>query len=297
MQEPKTRPVTQPVDTKDARAVEVEVSRLYLEAFPGGERSFVPGAFRQLQQCFLGQNPKYQAIDVQYHDLEHTLQGALCLARLLRQRHLAGATPVISQRLFELGILAVLMHDTGYLKRPGDTEGTGAKYTAVHVTRSAEFAAECLPAKGASPVEVRAVQNMIRCTGVGLSLAAISFQSAAERIVGYALGTADLLGQMAAEDYVDKLPVLFEEFAEAAAYQPGEQPAYTQFADPLALMRNTPDFWSHFVWPRLNRDFGGLYQFLEDPYPGGPNWYLDRIEANLARVRDLVARAAAPARA
>ena len=36
------------------------------------------------------------------------------------------------------------------------------------------------------------------------------------RIVGFALGTADLLGQMAAPDYVDKLPVLYDEFVEAA---------------------------------------------------------------------------------
>lgn len=187
-----------PVDTKDAPAVEAEVGRLYLGMYPDGDPEFIPGAIAQLQKCFLGGNPKYQPIDLRYHDLEHTLQGTLCLARLLRGRHQAGAEPQVSRRLFELGILAVLMHDTGYLKRPGDTEGTGAKYTAVHVTRSAEFAAECLPVKQVQPVEVRAVQNMIRCTGVGMSLDALSFQSEAERVVGYALGTADLLGQMAA---------------------------------------------------------------------------------------------------
>jgi hypothetical protein len=123
---------------------------------------------------------------------------------------------------------------------------------------------------------------MIRCTGVGVDLGAISFQSESERIVGYALATADLLGQMAAEDYVEKLPVLFEEFREAAAFSPELHGDFTHFANAEELMRNTPKFWTYYVWPRLNTEFRGLYRFLEEPYPGGPNWYLQRIEANLA---------------
>jgi hypothetical protein len=39
----------------------------------------------------------------------------------------------------------------------------------------------------------------------------------------------------------------------------------------------------------MNKDFGGLYRFLADPYPDGPNFYLNAIEANLARLRKLVA--------
>lgn len=277
------------VDTRDVAAVASETARLYRDAFPDGDPRCIRSACEHVARCFRGENRKYQPIDVRYHDLEHTLQGTLCLARLLHRRHLAGAEPRLTPRLFELGILAVLMHDTGYLKRPGDHEGTGAKYTAVHVIRSAEFAAECMADRGFTPTEVRAVQNMIRCTGVGVDVSAIAFQNESERVVGYALGTADLLGQMAADDYVDKLPVLFEEFAEAAAYTPGLLPAADRFPDVLSLMRNTQDFWWKYVWPRLNSEFGGLYRFLEDPYPGGPNWYLDRIHANLDRVRQVVA--------
>lgn len=282
-----------PVDTRDASAVAGEVVRLYLGAYPGESPGLVREAFGHLAGCFRGDNPKYQAIDVRYHDLEHTLQGTLCLARLLHHRHQAGAEPRVNRRLFELGILAVLLHDSGYLKRPGDHEGTGAKYTAVHVTRSAEFAAECLAKKGFGGPDIRAVQNMIRCTGVGVNLAAISFQTDVERLVGYALGTADLLGQMAADDYVDKLPVLYEEFAEAAAYEPDRRVANTRYPSAVALMRHTPEFWRTYVWPRLNKEFGGLYHFLEDPYPGGPNWYLQRVEKNLARLRELLAQAEA----
>lgn len=277
------------VDTRDMPAVRREVVGIWSEVFPGTDTKLLECAFEHLEVCFAGGNPKYQPIDVEYHNLEHTLQGTLCLARLLRGRHQARATPGVDAALFRLGIVAVLLHDTGYLKRPGDSEGTGAKYTAVHVIRSTEFASECLATKGFSGPEIRAVQNMIRCTGVGVDLEAITFQSEAERIVGYALATADLLGQMAAEDYVDKLPVLFEEFREASRFSPELHGEFTQFASADDLMRNTPRFWRNYVWPRLNHEFRGLYRFLEHPYPGGPNWYLARIEANLGRLNERAA--------
>jgi hypothetical protein len=44
-------------------------------------------------------------------------------------------------------------------------------------------------------------------------------------------------------------------------------------------------FWEKFVLPRLNDRYGGLYRFLNEPYPAGANRYLDRIAANLARLR------------
>jgi hypothetical protein len=51
------------------------------------------------------------------------------------------------------------------------------------------------------------------------------------------------------------------------------------------LMRKTPDFWDGFVHVKLNRDFGGMHRFLNDPFPNGPNHYLERIEANMRRLR------------
>src|SRR5579863_982820 len=200
------------VPTNDAIAVAGAVQALYLEAFPDGDRMLVPRIFSWAVDCFHGRVEDYQPIDALYHDLEHTMQGTLCMARLLRNRQAAGAEPALSRRMFELALMAVLLHDTGYLKAKGDTTGTGAKYTVVHVRRSADFAAVLLGKLNFDPKDIRAVQNMILCTGVNASLDQIPFQSDAERIAGYALGTADLLGQMAAADYVDKLPLLYAEF-------------------------------------------------------------------------------------
>jgi hypothetical protein len=273
-----------PVDTRDLAAVQHEVESIFASLFPKAEGAFIARAFGWTEQFFTGRYRGYQAIDARYHDLEHTLQGTLCFARLLRGRHFAGVRPILTSKMFELGLLAILMHDTGYLKRTEDTEGTGAKYTLTHVKRSAEFAKKFLLEKGYNEEETHAVQDMIRCTGVNVDLAAIPFTSDLERTVGYALGTADLLGQMAAADYVEKLPVLYLEFEEAAKFSGGGSSRSIRFRSASDLMQNTPAFWQNYVWPKVNGDFGGLHRFLADPFPNGANYYLDCIQLNLARL-------------
>jgi hypothetical protein len=274
-----------PVDTRDAAQVENAVAALYRQMFPGADTSIVPRVFACVTKCFRGHCRDYQAIDARYHDLEHTLQGTLCMIRLLAGRHRARAEPVLDTHAFELGLLAILLHDTGYAKKSDDTEGTGAKYTFTHVARSAEFAGELLGGYGFPIDDILAVQHMIRCTGVNFDLAAIPFRHPVERMLGCALGTADFLGQMAAADYVDKLPFLFEEFQEATAFVGSPVPPGANFRTFDELVRKTPTFWNRYVRNKIEIEFAGLYHFLEDPYPGGPNEYVDRIEANIARIR------------
>lgn len=276
-----------PVVTKDLIAVRTEVQAAYLAMFPRGDHEFVARVFGWIADCFAGRYGDYQAIDARYHDLEHTLQGTLCMARLLRCRHETGANPKFSQHLVELGIIGILLHDTGYLKHRHDTAGTGAKYTATHVLRSLEFSHQLLTAKGFSAADIRAVQNMIRCTGIDAFLESIGFESEEERIIGHALGTADLLGQMAAEDYVEKLPVLYEEFQEAARHDRGHTDFITKFGGAHDLMQRTPGFWRDYVLPKLEKDFDGLYRLLNQPQPNGRNWYLEQIEANMEKLKGL----------
>ena len=63
--------------------------------------------------------------------------------RIMAHHVLPNVVPLLTDKLFELGLLGILMHDTGYLKRTEDMQGTGAKYTLTHVRRSAEFAHDC----------------------------------------------------------------------------------------------------------------------------------------------------------
>ncbi|HTR42792.1 MAG TPA: hypothetical protein VMH87_14360 [Pseudomonadales bacterium] len=281
--------------TRDPTAVAGEVQKIYQRMFADAGVFFVPQAFGWAVDCFTGYFNDYQPVDTRYHDFEHTLQGTLCLARILYGRHNAEAKPALSVKYFELGLLAILLHDTGYLKKWDDTHGTGAKYTATHVGRSVEFAEKLLKEKKFTREDIRAVQNMIRCTGIDAALDKIPFENELEKITGFALGTADLVGQMAAPDYVDKLPILYQEFAEAEVHS---GPAFiTGFASAEDLMQKTPLFWKKIVLGKLEHEFGGLYHFLNSPYPGGPNVYLDHIEANLERLKQqMPARQAESAR-
>ena len=277
------------VNTKDPAAVEAEVQATHQAIFPSADKSFVSKAFFWTINCFSGKYRNYLPIDARYHDLEHTLQVTLCMTRLLHGWHLARAQPVLTERLFQLSLLAILFHDTGYLKTRDDTEGTGAKYTLVHVTRSTEFAATLLRENGFSETDILAVQNMIRCTGVNVKLDAVPFQAEEERFLGYSLGTADLLGQMAAEDYVEKLPLLFEEFAESDKFNVDNPTPRMVFSSAQDLMEKTPGFWNFYVLPRITNDFRGLYKYLSQPFPDGPNWYVEKIEQNLIRVKEVTA--------
>ena len=164
------------------------------------------------------------------------------MARLLRGRHFAADQPRLNLQLCQLGLLAMLLHDTGYLKKRADTDGTGAKYTVTHVDRSAKFATELMRQKGFTPQDIQSVQNMIHCTGVDTRLSVIPFHSELEKVVGFSLGTSDLLGQMAAEDYVDKLPVLYSEFAEAARFTGDQTHFVSKYSNAEELMSKTRIF-------------------------------------------------------
>ena len=104
-----------PVVTKDPTAVEVEVQTACRAMFPGADPLFVPRVFGWAIECFTGSYRDYQAVDTQYHDFEHTLQGTLCLARLLRGRHLAGAQPRFTQPMLQLSLLAMLQAELSWL--------------------------------------------------------------------------------------------------------------------------------------------------------------------------------------
>lgn len=270
-------------DTHDPLAVAAQVREDYLRLYPGSDRHLIPRIFSWAIDCFTGRNPGFLPIDARYHDLEHTLQGTLCLSTLLRCRAEVSATPEVDRETFELCLLAILLHDTGYLKHRGDTNGTGAKYTQTHVNRSCEFAERLLTLKGFRPEQVQSVKNMIRCTGMGANVTAIPFGSAAERVCGFALGTADLLGQMAAPDYVDKLPILYDEFVEAGRFLGNEGAVgFTSVDD---LRRKTPGFWERYVLPKIETDFEGLYRYLSGCDEDGLNPYIELIRANMDRLR------------
>ena len=78
------------VDTRDPLAVAARIRTDYQSMFGDADRRLIPQVFSWASDCFNGRHPEYLPIDARYHDLEHTLQGVLCLSALLRGRHEAG---------------------------------------------------------------------------------------------------------------------------------------------------------------------------------------------------------------
>ena len=91
-----------PVDTSDPKAVQAEVGSIYRRLFREETPNSVDQAFEWALMCFGGRYPGYLAIDALYHDVEHTMQGTLCLARLLEGRDQSGVLPRIDQEVFDL---------------------------------------------------------------------------------------------------------------------------------------------------------------------------------------------------
>ncbi len=276
------------VDTKSTPAVAALVVDGFQRSYPAANPAWLQRLFADVDALFGGRHPDYGAVDLQYHDLEHTLQATVCLASLLAGCSRSGDGPRITARQFELAIAGALLHDTGYLKLRSDTAGTGAKYTFCHVLRSCAFAVSYLPTLGATELEIGGVLGAINCTGPTKQISRLHFRDPIERFIGCALATADYLGQMAAADYPDELEILFHEFAESDNFI-HVAPERRAFKSARELIERTPAFWRQFVLPKLENDFQGVHRFLADPYPHGANPYVQAVERNIATIESRIA--------
>jgi hypothetical protein len=236
---------------------------------------------------FHGKRPGYQACDTEYHSLSHTFQTIPPFVGMIDGWNKSGGTPRISKKYFTFGTIGVLLHDTGYIKVDGDTEGTGAKYTFIHMERSVDFARKYLKEIGIVSNNIPSILNIIRCTGVTLDIN-IRFHNDEEKIIGYALGTADLLGQMSAEDYIEKLPILYNEFVEAYHFKgldklKGQGSTVPECADDL--IRSTPKFYEDVALARFKL-MGSLHEYLRYHFSSPDNPYLLAIEKNIGRIKE-----------
>jgi hypothetical protein len=101
----------------------------------GLDTVLVDGLVQLTENLFAGRFWSFLPIDVRYHDLHHSAQASMCLLALGEGQRRAGVTS-LSIRDLELGLAAMMLHDTGFLKTRGDVAGTGANYTHSDVLRS-----------------------------------------------------------------------------------------------------------------------------------------------------------------
>jgi hypothetical protein len=232
--------------------------------------------YQDVCSLFAGTFHGYAGCSTRYHDLEHTTDSFLAMARILHGA--VEADRVIERRTILLGLIGALLHDTGYIKREGDRTGSGAKYTATHVLRGIDFSKEYLLPRGYSPEDCEVCRSVILCTGLDIGIGRIAFRSEGDALVGRMLGTCDLMAQMARRSYLEKLPYLYRELMEGGVLRNGSEHAFLQ--DTVPFCRSALD--------RLETDLRGEFRYLRDHFR--VRWGIDRnlyllaIEENISRL-------------
>ena len=256
----------------------------FTRLYPSMPLKVLHQAFEDFDALFRGRMPGYLGCDTVYHDIQHTLDMTLALARLIEGHELSvekdeqlGAPRAI------LGIICSLFHDSGYIRHSSD-EGhlNGAEFTRSHVTRSAQFLDRYLNQIGLGSASGIARQ-VVHYTGYEVRLDQIRVVSEKDRRLGHLMGTADLLAQMADRCYLEKCrDRLYPEFVLGgiALWQEPSGRVITRYRSGLDLLRQTPAFFRQVCYPRLDRSFGGVYRYMDAVFDGR-NPYMVAVERNL----------------
>jgi len=187
--------------------------------------------YKLVKKLYEGKLIGYKACNTEYHDLKHILNAFISAARLIDGYNLSEKK--LPPKLAINILIAVLLHDTGYIQDEWDNEGTGAKFTVNHIGRSIAFLVKNSREFDLVQKDVEVITKLIRCTALKVNLKEIPFSSHEEKIAGAILGTADFLGQMSDRVYIEKLLFLYREFKEAGI------PGYETEFD---IIKKTVDF-------------------------------------------------------
>ena len=280
--------VTNRINTTDPQLVSQAVCRIYQDLFQQDTARNLPQTFTDLAHLYRGEYPGFHECDTDYHDIQHVLDVTLGMARLLDGCVRTSGAGTITERLFRLGIVAALYHDCGYIRRRKDTKHVnGAEYTAVHVSRGAEFLENYLPKIGMADL-VLAATRIVHFTGYEIPVNRIKVPSPEFRLLGNLLGSADILAQMADRCYLEKCyDRLYPEFVRGGIARRRHRDGSEEivFASAADLIFKTPRFYQG-ATKRLREDLGGCYAYVEQHF-GGQNLYFDELEKNINHARSI----------
>ena len=283
--------VTNRVNVEDADQVRDAVIGIFRERYPGADLGAVARAFDDAKALFEGGYPGYLACDTLYHDMRHTLDIALAMARLIdgHDRDRAAADQLGARRAI-LGVLIALFHDSGYIKRVSEKDVlNGAVFTKVHVGRSADFLLRYLPERGFAPEAPTAAQ-LVHFTGFELDVDDIKIPEGKDRLLGYMVGTADLLGQMSDRMYLEKCrDFLYEEFVwgHIAREKLPDGNEIVRYASPEDLIMKTPGFYEYVARQRIEKKLGSADRYAAAHFDG-PSLYQSEIDRNMHFLRETI---------
>ncbi|MBI5108927.1 MAG: hypothetical protein HZA62_09270 [Rhodocyclales bacterium] len=263
---------------RDTGEVEAQVAGIVGSFAPGHDLTRVTAAFDLLDRAFDGRLPGYQNLKTLYHNRSHTNEVVLCTARMLHGLHLAGQG--VDADHLDAALIGALMHDVGYLMGDAEASGTGAQFTASHVMRGVAFARRHLP--DLPPPVLESTTKVIMLTDHRKHPDWVTFDNLQQQRAAYATATADLIGQMANREYLERILFLYYEFEEA---QMGG------FADIHDLLEKTTAFYN-MTKGRLDTDLKGMSCNLARHFGkhngAERNFYQESIDRNLAYLNRVV---------
>ena len=273
------------MQVSSATAVRDAVHDLFSQAFPGTSFDKLWLAFYDFERLFTGRYPGYRGCDTTYHDMQHTLDMTLALARLVagyeRSAELADR---LGAARAQMAIITSLFHDSGYIRHEERDKdfSNGAEFTLYHVSRSADFLRRYLPELGLMR-DVGVSSMIVHFTGYELDLDDIELDDPRDIICGHLIGTADLIAQMADRCYLEKCrDRLYNEFVVGgvAVENAGPGEFMVRYKSGKDLLEKTPVFYQQVMRERLNTKFNRVYRYIEVLY-NGHNPYIEAISSNI----------------
>ena len=274
--------VTNRIQTTDPREIREGIGRIFRRLYPGCSDGAIQRAIEDAGRLFRGEYPGYTGCETAYHDLQHTLDVTLAMARIMGgyidQRH----GPVIDADLFSFGIAAALFHDAGYIRRAGDRRHVhGAEYTKIHVSRGGRFLRDYLATIGLERFADAAAPT-VHFTGYELPAQNIRVPAPVFRLIGNMLGSADIIAQMADRCYLEKCyERLYPEFVlggiDRKTGEDGKEELLFSSAEDLLF--HTPEFYRK-AMERLHRQLDAMMRFAADAAEQR-NLYVEAAEKNI----------------
>ena len=280
--------VTNTVQVSNPVAVRDAVHELFTQTFPGTSFDKLWFAFYDFERLFTGRYPGYRGCDTTYHDMQHTLDMTLALARLVAgYERSAELGDRLGAARAQMAIITSLFHDSGYIRHEErDKDFTnGAEFTLYHVSRSADFLRRYLPELGLAR-DVGVSSMIVHFTGYELDLDDIELEDPRDIICGHLIGTADMIAQMADRCYLEKCrDRLYKEFVVGgvAVESAGPGEYMVRYKSGKDLLEKTPMFYQQVMRERLNTKFNRVYRYIEVLY-NGQNPYIEAISSNIAHL-------------
>ena len=284
--------VTNTVRVSSPAEVRTAVRDLFEALYPASAFDGVWLAFHDFERLFSGAVPEYHAVDTTYHDIQHTLDMTLALARLIAGHEMSvEKSDRLGAERAELAIVSALFHDAGYLRhKERDADAVnGAVFTRVHVSRSGRFLEGYLPRIGLERF-VPAVSRIVHFTGYELNIDQIELEDPKDSMVGHLLGTADLVAQLADRCYLEKCrDRLYPEFV-LGGVAIDEQPAGSKVVYRSAhdLLSKTLSFYQKSARYRLEHNFNRCYRFMEVFFERNQSPYVQFIRKNLTFLSSII---------